>query len=88
MNIQDKITAKNYSERAVAFMQANGGEGFIVVQRTCSCKGDTEKRHATPEQWKAWRQYLAKIGYKLTFFDRQDYFTVPAEWPHQFDAAA
>jgi hypothetical protein len=82
------VTAQNYSDLAIAFMRQNGGVGFVICRRECPINGQSELGKATPAQWAAWRAYFARLGVKLTLMDGRDYYTVPAEWPHLFDALA
>lgn len=76
------ITAANYAERAQAFIRARGGVGFVI--RAPGCR----EGRATPAQWHAWTEYLARIGVKTTFMRQHGVATVPSEWPEQFDMTA
>jgi hypothetical protein len=67
-------------------MEARGGTGFLIVQRQCTVKHDVFQ--PTLPQWGAWLAYLKRIGYRTAFMQSRDFYTVPAEWPHLFDAEA
>lgn len=71
-----------------AFMGAQGGKGFVVVRdanvHVHRVAPGTFK--ATPRQWGAWRAWRKSNGLRIRFMDQQGYYTVPAEWPHDFDA--
>lgn len=82
------VTKENYSQLAITFMEMNGGSGFIVCRRECPIHGQSELGKATPGQWAAWRAYFARLGVPTRIMDSRDYYTVPAEWPHLFDAMA
>jgi hypothetical protein len=94
MPIESDITGQNYSEKAKAFMVANGGAGFLLRRRSeitelarYWLKDEPEWKHATPRQWGAWLAYLKRLHKAISFHSR-DYVTVPSEWPHEFDSRA
>ncbi len=55
-------------------------------------KSGTMDYHANPRQFGAWRAYFKARRIPTHFMDRQGQagkpWTVPAEWPHEFDADA
>lgn len=86
------VTGNNYSEKGKLFIQLNPDKIATIIQRSSS-KTDAagNQLQVTTEslrQWGAWRAYFKKIGRALHHFDRSDYYTVPAAWPHLFDADA
>jgi hypothetical protein len=83
------VTGETYARLGSQFIQARG-HGFVIAKRNIPAKrdGDGEDVKATPRQWGAWLAYLAHIGYRNNHLLKADYWTVPAEWPHLFDASA
>ncbi len=84
------VTALNFQERGRSFIAANGNEGFLISLRLGRHQGINHQ--ATPDQWQAWRNYRIKLGLGITFMDRVGVegraFTVPCEWPTEFDPQA
>jgi hypothetical protein len=78
----DRITGKNYTTRAIAFLA--GREGFVIVGP------DAPQKHGarTPAQWRAWVEYFSGINLKTTFMRREGRASVPTEWPEDFDPTA
>jgi len=85
--MQFGVTADNYPAKAKAFILAHGNQGFVVANRPTAT---THVSAVTLRQWGAWLSYFRSIGKKgyPELMERQGYFTVPAEWPHLFDADA
>lgn len=83
------MTGQSYATIGKAFIGVRG-KGFVIAKRDIPAKldGDGEKIKATPRQWGAWMAYFRRIGYRNHYLLRADYWTVPAEWPHQFDMTA
>lgn len=80
------VTAETYATKALAFMQANGGAGFVICIRQRQIGAETFP--ARPRQWAAWVSYFRRLGKRVWCAESQGHYTVPAEWPHEFDAAA
>lgn len=79
------VTRETYGRKGSEFI-AQAGKGFAISQfKTTKAGVDIP---ATPKQWGAWRAYFIRIGYPCAWMDRQRVVTVPAEWPHLFDANA
>lgn len=78
------ITAKNYVDRAMAFIRAHDGEGFVIVAPDAPPKLGSP----TPAAWRAWVSYLSDLGVKTTYMRGACVGTVPCEWPEDFDAKA
>ena len=80
------VTAENYTALAKAFAQANGGSTVCLVDRT-ECGVFIP---ADPRRWGAWRSYLLSLGMPVRFMDAGGAMgrivSVPAAWPHLFDA--
>lgn len=80
------VTADNYTALAKAFAQANGGSTVCLQNRT----EHGVSIPADPRRWGAWRAYLRSIGMPVRFMDAGGALgrivSVPAAWPHQFDA--
>lgn len=80
------VTAENYTALAKAFAQANGGSTVCLQDRT----EHGVSIPADPRRWGAWRAYLRSIGMPVRFMDAGGALgrivSVPAAWPHQFDA--
>lgn len=77
------ITPENYHEIAKAFVVANGGTGFFIVRRDIDA---TTEFPPTPRQWGAWMGYFHSRRIPNQTFLQRGRGTVPAEWPHLFDA--
>lgn len=84
------VTGKNYAELGRAFIARNPDKTSVVIQRSSAQRDEAGKPYrATADglrRWGAWHAYLRGIGYSTAFMERQDYFTVPAPWPSDFDA--
>ena len=82
------VTASNWQEVASAFIGAYGG---AIVSVADGKAADLEWT-ASPRQWGAWRAYLVKRGINVKFMDARGKegkcWTVPADWPHNFDSDA
>lgn len=87
------VTGENYGDKGHAFIVANAGKTAVVLQRASSRLRDAagDPLALTPErirQWGAWLAYFGRIGYNTRFMRQRDFYTVPAAWPHEFDAEA
>lgn len=82
------VTAENYQEVGKAFIGAYGG----AVVALADGKSQGTEWTASPRQWGAWRAYFAKRKISLKFMDARGRegkcWTVPADWPHNFDGDA
>lgn len=82
------VTRENYQEVGSAFI---GMFGSAIIALKDGTSG-SEVWAATPRQWGAWRAYFKTRGITTRFMDdrgRQGKsWTVPAPWPHEFDADA
>jgi hypothetical protein len=83
------VTAENYTALAKGFMEAGGGA--VLALKETGIDGET-RYEATPRQWGSWRAYFKAKSIKTNFMDMQAKagkpWTVPAPWPHEFDAEA
>ena len=80
----DGVTAASYPALAKGYEEGRGSVGFMIAPKT------TTTRHGgiaakTTDEWGAWLAYFIKIGKSTKFMESQGYYTVPAQWPHQFD---
>ncbi len=80
------VTRETYAKLGKQFIASNDNTGFVIALRKVR-KGDTN-HPATVKQWGAWFAYFQSKGISTKFMETRDYYTVPAEWPHQFDADA
>lgn len=82
------VTAENWQQVGSAFIGAFGG---AIVALADGKSMDLEWK-ANPRQWGAWRAYMAKRKISTKFMDARGKegkcWTVPAGWPHEFDADA
>lgn len=82
------VTAENYQEIGSAFIGLYGGAIIALVDG----KSQGLEWTANPRQWGAWRAYLAARKIPIKFMDARGKdgkcWTVPAAWPHEFDADA
>lgn len=79
------ITGSNYAKKANEYAKGSGRDEFPVIKKWLD-----KDRGLMTGQWKAWLTYWEGVGAKSTLalvYDR-DSWTVPTEWPHQFDAQA
>lgn len=94
---QYRIDAAAYAKLGAARIKERGG--FVLGLAEGECQGETIP--FTPRQWGAWRAYFKARGIKTTFMDAKakataenklaknpHCWTVPAEWPHEFDSEA
>lgn len=92
-----RVDAETYSKTGGAWIKERGG--FVLGLQEGECQG--VKIPFTPRQWGAWRAYFKERGIKTTFMDAKalataantlttnpNCWTVPTEWPHEFDAEA
>lgn len=80
------VTGENYGQLGSDFIAVNGGTGFIVALRDGQAQGVEYMQ--TLRQWGAWYAYFVRIKHKAFAMLKREYYTVPAEWPHLFDATA
>ena len=81
--LASRITGPTYARQAAEF--ARGMKAVPVIQKWA----DAEKTRFTP-QWEAWQGYWEALGAASTINlarDR-DSWTVPTDWPYQFDSNA
>ena len=82
------IGPSNYQDVATAFIRDHGGAVIALADG----QWKDMKWQATVQQWGAWRAYFKERGIKITFMDHQGQagksWTVPAQWPHEFDSEA
>lgn len=91
------VTRDNWALIARQFIGVNGG--YVLGLEAGECQGTPFEQ--APRQWGAWRAYFKKKGIPTTFMDAKakataenkqsvnpHCWTVPAEWPHMFDAEA
>lgn len=87
-NLVSNVTAETYPEIGSAVIGMYGGAVICIAAKRVK----NIDYPATPEQWGAWRAYFKSRGIPLAFMDAQakaeNPFTVPAPWPHEFDADA
>ena len=77
---QSGITCHNFIEIGKAFMYAQDNSGFVIAR---------EAGHDYPvtlREWGAWMAWRKSKNLSRKFADKQGYYTVPARWPHLFDA--
>lgn len=79
------VTQANYVDRACAFIRFGGGEGAVIVSEEAGLR---DRRPSTPEQWRSWMAYFARIGVPTVFTRKHGVATVPTAWPWEFDASA
>lgn len=86
MSLVIGVTKDNYGEKGSKFIELNGKKGFVISRHGAQKGKDVFA--PTLKQWAAWRRYFVGKGIDVRWFDTRDYYTVPAEWPHLFDAEA
>jgi hypothetical protein len=92
-----RINAETYKKLGGAMIAEKGG--FVLGLEEGECQG--VKIPQTPRQWGAWRAYFKERGIPTTFMDAKakatatntltvnpHCWTVPTEWPHEFDSEA
>jgi hypothetical protein len=77
------VTNENYIDLAQRFIEAHGGEGFVIRSQT-----PRDSKRPTPAQWRAWMEYFSDRQIKTTFARQHSVVTVPTEWPEDFDFTA
>lgn len=80
----DGVTAASYPDLAKGYEAGRGGTGFVIAPKQQPLRGGGIAAKTTDE-WGAWLAYFVKIGKPTKFMESQGYYTVPAQWPHQFD---
>jgi hypothetical protein len=90
--LENDVTGLNYGTKGSAFIAANPDKTTVIVRQNSSKTDEAGNRYeVTPEglrQWGAWYAYLKAKGYNTSLMAKRDYWTVPAPWPHLFDAEA
>lgn len=94
---QYRMNPETYLTMGKAWIATKGG--FVLGLEEGECQG--VRFGQSPRQWGAWRAYFRERGIKTTFMDakilatannRQTVnphcYTVPTEWPHEFDSEA
>lgn len=94
---QYRMTPEMYLKAGSTWVKERGG--FVLGLAEGECQG--VKIPFTPRQWGAWRAYFKERGIKTTFMDAKakatadnklvvnpHCYTVPTEWPHEFDSEA
>lgn len=92
-----RIDAAGYTKLAGQRIRERGG--FVLGLAEGECQG--VEIPFTPRQWGAWRAYFKARGIRTTFMDSKakataenkltknpHCWTVPTEWPHEFDSEA
>lgn len=86
---QSRINAENYAEIAKAFAASHGSA--VALALADGFHDGVAIRERIP-QWGAWRAYFRERRIPVAFMDAMatagKSFTVPAEWPHEFDGEA
>jgi len=84
-----RINATNYGEIAKAFAAAKGTAVALALADGFHAGVPVKERIP---QWGAWRAYFRERDIPVTFMDAMatagKAFTVPTEWPHEFDSEA
>ena len=94
---QYRMNSETYLKLGKAWIAERGG--FVLGLEDGECQG--VKFTQSPRQWGAWRAYFKERDMKTTFMDAKAQataankltvnphcFTVPTEWPHEFDSEA
>jgi hypothetical protein len=79
------ITAQNYTERAIAWIQQNGGEGFVIRSELGENGAKATKEPATPDEWNAWQLYYKIKNIPCAYRQKHGVDTTPTQWPDEFD---
>ena len=92
-----RINPESYLKLGKAWIETKGG--FVLGLEEGECQG--VKFEQTPRQWGAWRAYFKERGIPTAFMDAKakatatnkqtvnpHCWTVPTEWPHEFDSEA
>ena len=74
-----KTPGQIYAVRSAAFIR-EAGRGFVIRGIAPEDQGTP-----TPAQWKAWLDWFYAKGIPTTFARKRMVYTVPCEWPEQFD---
>lgn len=94
---QHRMNPETFLKLGRAWIDTKGG--FVLGLAEGECQG--VKIPFTPRQWGAWRAYFRERGIKTAFMDAKakataenklavnpHCWTVPTEWPHEFDTEA
>ena len=79
---QSDLTRENWADRAKAFIATKGQDALGFV---CS-NGERTQYPATDAQWLAWLAWFESKGIPTAAKRAHGLFTVPTEWPEDFDA--
>ena len=78
------VTKASYSALAKAFIESRGGKGFLIAPKNTVGTGGVQVAKTTDE-WGAWLAYFFHHGIATKFMEAHGFYTVPAQWPHEFD---
>lgn len=84
-----KVTGVNrntYATLAKEFILARGDTGFLIATKFTRTKGSVTEK--TTDEWGAWLAYFFRMGIKTALMEAKGYYTVPSQWPHEFDENA
>lgn len=88
MGLVRNITKENYAKVAAAFCDLNDGVAHQVSLE--SFLQDHNEIDASEREWGAWYAYFSTKGISARVMKQRAEggkpFTVPARWPHEFDA--
>lgn len=76
------LTLATFWTAAKVFAMA-AGKGFVLIRDKAWA---TSEFPHTPREWGAWMAYFRARRLHTMVFERQGKATVPAQWPHLFDA--
>lgn len=83
LTLASGVTSESFAKLGSAFVAARGG-GFLIALANGESQG--QKYTQTLKPWGAWLAYRKRKKLPLAAMNIARYFTVPAEWPHLFDA--
>jgi hypothetical protein len=75
------VTKDNLTVKAKAFVEMGSGEWMSVGKASDLTNGESRMK-----EFGAWVAYFGHLGMFTRFFEERDNLTVPARWPHMFDA--
>ena len=88
MGLMRNVTKENYQKLAELFVSSNDDAAYMVCPVPFMV--DEVLNASTGPEFGAWRAYREKLGLKLGLMDefaqKAKPWTVPAKWPHEFDA--
>lgn len=86
LSLVSGVMAENYRDLGRSFMGSRGGSGFVIATENGKWQGVAYSQ--TLRQWGAWLAFFRSRKIPHSAMLNREFYTVPAEWPHEFTTDA